>query len=63
MANTFTLQLRVKKAQDAAGAVHYKSDGSRFTTDKTIKLNTNTEYLLELETRPNKALQFVTSVS
>lgn len=57
MAHVFTMQLRVKKAKDLAGAITFKSDGSRFGVDKTIKLNVGTEYILELETQPNKALQ------
>ncbi|CAD5119864.1 DgyrCDS8448 [Dimorphilus gyrociliatus] len=47
MATTFKLQLGLKRKDDNE-PVRFKIDGGRFDSEKTLKLNVDTPYLLEL---------------
>lgn len=53
---TLRLQLGIHRLQDHE-SVCFKVDGGRFGAERTIKLNVNCSYKLELTTRPNYQLQ------
>lgn len=51
MAQQFKLTLNIKKLPENQN-VFFKVDGGRFDQDKTIKLNVNATYAMELQFKP-----------
>ena len=56
MAKSFKLSMTLRRAADAE-SVHYKIDGGRFDTEKTLKLNINTKYNIKITFKPVQKLE------
>jgi hypothetical protein len=55
MAENFKLQLSLKRivgSEEPPEPVHFKVDGGRFDSEKTIKLNVDSKYSLEFNLKP-----------
>ena len=61
MAKSFKVTLSLRKSIDDE-SVHYKMDGGRFDTEKTLKLNINCTYILKLTFKPIQNLELVQAV-
>ena len=51
MVRAFKLTVGIRKAIGDV-PVYFKVDGGRFESERTLKLNMNTKYALEIATRP-----------
>ena len=56
--SSFTLLLSIRKLDgDKEDPVYFKVDGGRFECDKTLKLMTDTNYVLELQGKPHAEIR------
>lgn len=56
MTRSFKMTISItKKPYDRP--VHFKVDGSRFDSDKTVKFNINSKYILDFTFRPPQVLE------
>ena len=63
MSQQFNLQLAIKRHLGEGKTpepVYFKVDGGRFDSEKTLKLNTESSYILTFTFRPAYSIQLVT---
>lgn len=56
MTRSFKIVLSVtKKPYDRP--IHFKVDGTRFESERTVKLNVNSKYIIDLSFQPSQTLE------
>ena len=56
MAQSFKVLFAIRK-RVYDQPIHYKIDGGRFDSEKTVKLNVNTKYVVEVTLKPPRKLE------